>query len=77
MPRIRIFEPHWMKPFHDLNKHMDLKESWFQFPEKKKTKFDQQFQSFHTSHDEWHKSFQEGINEIEKAMNELEKKMEG
>ncbi len=71
--RPRVFHPHWMKPFHDIHKHLDHKEHWFQFPEKKHANFEKEFNSWH---EDWHKPFIKGIGEVEKAMKELEKKME-
>ncbi|WP_236561157.1 hypothetical protein [Pontibacillus sp. HMF3514] len=62
-----------MKTFHDIHKHLDNKEHWFQFPEKKHEKFEKEFNSWH---EDWHKSFINGIGEIEKVMKELEKKIE-
>jgi len=71
--RPRIFHPNFMKPFHDIHKHLEQKEHWMQFPEKKFQKFETEFNGWHV---DWHKQFTKGINNIEKAMNDLEKKMD-
>lgn len=73
MAKFRIFNPNWMKPFHDIHKHLGKNEHWFQYPEKKKAKFDEDFTKWH---DEWHPNFTKNISEIEKTMKEFEKKME-
>lgn len=73
MGRIRIFQPHWMKPFHDVHKHLGNNEKWLQFPEKKHAKFEKDFNEWH---DDWQPSFKKSMDEIENAMKQLEKKME-
>ncbi|WP_231572083.1 hypothetical protein [Pontibacillus halophilus] len=75
--RPRIFQPKWMKPFHDIHKHMDTGEKWIQYyPEKKYTQHTKMMTDWDGSFGKWNNNFQKGIADFEKMMDEFEKKMD-
>lgn len=66
---IKKLESH-VKPFRDIEKHLDKNEHWFQKPGKRMSEYEQSMNKFNGN-------FLKKMNEIEKFMKTFEKKMDG
>lgn len=70
---MRLFEPKWMKPVHDVHKHLEENEKWLQFPEEKRQAFEREMTLWH---DQWHPSFRKKINDLENMKKQLERELD-